>query len=151
MKGTRMRRKGQEGQCLVEFSFNLVLAAMLLAGLAGVAQIGYHWVVMHYAASEAARFGSLGKADPGMTREESIRNRVTTLAHDLGVDDLTIEFVDESNGATPGQASEYFVLRLSRPILLHPVILTLFELAPGSPPASEYQMRVQTVIRNEPF
>ncbi|MDD5216977.1 MAG: pilus assembly protein [Candidatus Omnitrophica bacterium] len=142
----------EKGQTLVEFVFVLILAFLLMAGLISVAQIGYHWAVMHYAASEASRFGSLGLTDPGVaTREDSIRNRVIQTAHDCGVDDLSIEFVDQNDGATAGQSSEYFILRLSRPLDIHPVILTLFGLRPDTTLPSHYQLVVQTVIRNEPF
>ncbi len=142
----------QKGQSTVEFSFVLIIATFLIAGLASVAQIGYHWAVMHYAASEAARFGSLGLTDPSFkTHEDSIRNRVVQIAHGLGVDGIAVEFTDQSQGASAGKASEYFVLRLSRPLDLDPAILTLFGMNRGASIASRYQLIVRTVIRNEPF
>ncbi len=143
----------EKGQSTVEFAFMLILCVVLIAGLASTAQIGYHWAVMQYAANEAARYGSLGQVNAGETREQTIRRRVLEAAHAMGVDDLTVEFLDQDSGATAGESSEFFRLRLSRPLDLNPVIMTLFRLNPQTDGAlaPHYQLSVQTVVRNEPF
>lgn len=142
----------EKGQATVEFTFVFLALIVLVFALGGLSQITYHWVVMQYAASEASRYGSLGQADAGLTREQSIRNRVEDIASAMGVDDVIVTFEDEQGGGSAGLGTEHFSMTLSRPLELISFVGNILQfagLAPGSIP--EYTLTVRTVIRNEPF
>ena len=142
----------QKGQSTVEFSFAFLILIVLVFALGGLAEITYHWVIMQYAASEAARYGSLGSTDPGLSREASIQNRVNEITNAMGVDDVIVTFQDESGGATAGLGSQHFAMTLSRPLQLIPFVGNILQFAGLAPTAIPiYQVTVRTVIRNEPF
>ena len=111
-------------------------------------RIAYNWMVLQYAASEASRFGSLGQIDPGAaSREESIRNRVTQIVNNLGVNNVNVEFSDEDGGNTAGNSLSYYRLKLSRELYGQALTSVFLKLAG----ARTYEVTAWTVIRNEPF
>jgi len=143
----------RKGQSTVEFAFVILIFFLVFSMLSGLTQIAYNWVVLQYAASEGSRFGSLGKIDEGfITREDSVRNRVTQIAQDLGIDEVMVEFFDQGGGTTAGASSEYYRMKLSRTIQLEGLLGFFLDLAgfgDGQPPI--YEVTAWTVIRNEPF
>ncbi len=143
----------QKGQTLVEFAFVFLIFIVLICMLSGLTQIAYNWIVLQYAASDASRFGSLGKIDTGFnSREASIRNRVAQTTAHLGLNGVSIEFFNEAGGSTAGSSSEYFKMKVSRTIQLKGMVGFFLSLAGFSPSAAPiYQVAVSTVIRNEPF
>ena len=154
MQMKKFRKLGnQKGQSTVEFAFVIVAVFVVFCILSGLTQIAYNWVVLQYAASEGSRFGSLGQTDQGVpTREESIRNRVRQITEDLGLDQVVVQFLDESGGGTAGSSSEYFRMKLSRMIEIQGLPSFFLSLAgwnSGQKPV--YEIVAWTVIRNEPF
>lgn len=144
--------KNQKGQSAVEFAFVLPLLIAIMLALGSLSTIVYNWVVLQYAASEASRFGSLGQIDPGFeTREASIENRVVQIAESLGIGGVAVAFSDEDGNPTAGSSSEFFKITLTRSLEMQPVLGLFFALTGGGGTASAYQVRVGTVIRNEPF
>lgn len=138
----------RKGQSTVEFSFVLMMVIVITLALTDLTRIAYNWMVLQYAASEASRFGSLGQIDPGFaTREDSIRSRITQMTSDLGLDNVNVEFIDESGGSTAGASLEYYRLRLSR-TLYGQALVDAFLRMGG---IQTYQVVAWTVIRNEPF
>ncbi len=145
--------KNESGQSSVEFASVLIMLFVVFCTLTGLTQIAYNWVVLQYAASEASRFGSLGITDQGvLTREDSIRNRVQQITHDLGLNQVAIQFLDESGGTTAGSSSQYFKMKLTRAIQLQGLPRFFLKTAGWNEnQVPVYEIVAWTVIRNEPF
>ncbi len=153
MNSLRCQLKNRKGQSTVEFAFVIISLFVVFCMLTGLTQIAYNWVVLQYAASEASRFGSLGLTDAGFpSREDSIRNRVQEIIQNLGLNQVIIEFLDESGGSTAGSSSEYFRMKLSRAIQLQGLPRFFLKTAGWTDDqVPVYEVIAWTVIRNEPF
>lgn len=142
----------QRGQSVVEFAFVFIAMVILFFALAGLSIVGYNWMALQYAATEAARFGSLGKVDAGFaSREESIRARVQQITQNLGLENVTVVFTDEDGNDTAGSSSELFRLTISRTLQIQPAVGVMFSLAQVDSEIPSYTIQAATVIRNEPF
>lgn len=116
-------------------------------------RVGYRWMTLHQAATEAARWGSLGMTDVGSSRENSIENRVRTIWTRWGLDpsSLTVHVnsLPSSGGAVvsnnAGNTGDYLIVeaacRASKGIFM--------DLLTGGGSAEEYALVARGVSRNE--
>ena len=136
----------QRGQATVEFSFALLFVAAFLFVLTDISIICFDWISLQYAANEAARYGATGRHDMNaegnaLSREASILSRVQAI-----VPTATVSYPD---GSGAGGARQFVRLRLENTMTLSPVSHTLLQLMGNR--GDSYPIRVETVVRNEPF
>jgi len=142
----------ERGQAMIEMSFAILFFLVMLFALGDFAKIGYNWMVLQYALGEGARLGSLGTdpKDPACSgaqdkRSCSIGNKVKDTAGNLGLDDVTVEFGDTGAGGS----LEFFTLIASREVTINN--FTGLFLALAGEHGGNYTIKVETVVRNEPF
>ncbi len=135
---------------MIEMAITILFFLATLFVLGDLARIGYNWMILQYAVGEGARMGSLGKTDPGCAgatdvRSCSIETKVKDVAHELGVDDVTVSF-----GATgAGDSLDFFTLVASRQVVVNN--FTGLFLSVAGAHGGTFNVKAGTVVRNEPF
>ncbi len=135
---------------MIEMAITILFFLVTLFVLGDLARIGYNWMILQYAVGEGARMGSLGKTDAGCAgavdvRGCSIENKVVDVAHELGVDDVTVSF-----GATgSGDSNDFFTLVAARDLNVNSFTGVFLMIAGAH--GGTYTIKAGTVVRNEPF
>ena len=141
---------GTKGQAMIEMSITILFFLATLFVLGDLARIGYNWMILQYAVGEGARLGSLGKTDPACSEAQDVRScsidkKVKDVAHDLGVDDVDVEF----GPAGAGGSLDFFTLVASRQLNVNNFTGLFFSIAGAH--GGTYTIKAGTVVRNEPF
>ena len=145
-----MKVRGQKGQSTVELALTILIFLAMMVVLADMVKICYEWVSLQFAVNEGARFGSLGETSGSLDREASIEAKVVEIAGNLGVSNVTVSFVDDTGGGTPGAPLTFYRLQAQTPVSLNPVSNLLLSFV-GNYANQVYNVTAETLIRNEPF
>ncbi len=141
---------GKKGQATIEMSITILFFLVALFVLGDLTRIGYNWMILQYAVGEGARLGSLGKTDPACSGASDVRGcsidkKVTDVAHDLGVDGVTVQFGTTGTGGS----LDFFTLVASRTVTVNNFTGVFLSIAGAH--GGAYIVKAGTVVRNEPF
>ncbi len=134
----------QQGATTVEAAITIFPTMLLIFGLIQLSLFALNLTGLQYSLNKAGRWGSIGGSDAGLTREQSIAERVKVVAQSLSLDtsDVNIKICPaiDPSCATPsaGGSGQYFVISATK----SPG--TIFGL--GSLPIS-----ARVLVKNEPF
>ena len=143
-------RLNTKGQATIEMSVAILFFLATLFVLGDLARIGYNWMILQFAITEGASVGSLGRNDPACSGSEDVRScsiekKVKDVAHDLGVDEVTVQL--GPTGA--GGSLDFFTLVASRDLTINN--FTGLFLSVAGAYGGTYTIKAGTVVRNEPF
>ena len=132
-------RKAQKGQATIEYAFAALFFFAFLLFITDMVHIGYSWVTLQFAVNEGARYASLGQS--GGNRSSEIEAKVIEVASGLGVNDVSVNFINDSISISEVEASTTINLNP-----LSDVILNF-----GGNYNRTYQIVANTAVRNEAF
>ena len=143
-----MKRRlcGTKGQSAVEFVFMITIFFAFLFALFDMAQICYNWSALQYSVNEGSRFGSIGNQTTA-----AISAHVRATAASLRIPAPAIQILDFNNVPIANQGSNpsvFFKLRADNVVNLNPVSAIMLALMGNR--SDTYNVRAETVIRNEP-
>lgn len=142
----KQRLSGAKGQATVEFAFIVLIFFAFLFALFDMARICYNWSALQYSVNEGSRFGSIGNRNTA-----AISAQVNATAASLRIPAPAIQILDFNNVPIVNQGSNplvFFKLRADNVVNLNPVSAMMLALMGNR--GGIYNVRAETVIRNEP-
>lgn len=133
-------RKTQKGQATIEYAFAAIAFFAFLLIITDMVRIGYSWTTLQFAVNEGARYASLGQSG-GSNRSSEIEGKVIAVASSLGVNGVSVNFINDSVSISEVEASTTINLNPLSNIVLN------F----GGNYDRTYQIVANTAVRNEAF
>ena len=142
-------RNSERGQATVELALTIFIFLAFILVLADMVRICYHWVSLQYAVNEGARFASLGSTTGELDRSASIEAKIVEVAADLGVQDVSVTFQDDTGGGSAGTPLSFLKVQAMTPVTLNPLSGLLLKISGNY--SGIYDVFAETYIRNEAF
>lgn len=118
----RVNRKRQRGAVFIEAALGVPIFLLVVFSGVDLGRIAYHSICLDYVVSRSARWATLGKQTPGLTREASIEQHLIQNAHTYGITLLPSEvrICPVSSPActvdSAGGANEHFLVMVSHQV-----------------------------------
>lgn len=141
----RILAGASKGNSMIEFAFVMPVLMLLLLGTFEFGHLFYVQLTLESAVREATRLALTGGTIPGLSRAESIVERIRQVAPGLDVQPGQVAIIGPGGAGDPGGPGDLVTIRVDYDIeMLTPIVGALF-------PDHRQHFSISFISRNEPF